>query len=100
MTGLNKVPGSLVLAGYDRSRTSNNLTVPISGEADRPLTIGLQKIVTSNSLKGTMALMDSGILTVIDSSVPGLWLPRSVYDKFESTFELQYHEPSDWHADE
>lgn len=92
------MPGSLTLGGYDQSRTSKNLTVPTSGDVDRPLTVGLQKIVVTNSAKGTMTLMDTGILAAIDSSVPELWLPRSVCEQFETAFEIQYHQPSGRYA--
>lgn len=90
-----KVPGSLVIGGYDRSRASAPaLTVPISDTLG--FNVGVQDVVASNTLQGTLSLISNEkILAAIDSSVPELWLPRSVCDKFETAFGLQYHEASD-----
>lgn len=90
-----KVPASLVIGGYDSSRASSPpLTVPVG--SDFALTLGMQDILATNTLQGTLSLVDSErILAPIDSSVSELWLPRSVCDRFESAFGLQYHEASD-----
>jgi hypothetical protein len=90
-----KVPGSLIIGGYDRSRASTPaLTVPISDTLG--FNVGVQDAVATNTLQGTLSLISNEkILAAIDSSVPELWLPRSICDKFESAFGLQYHEASD-----
>ncbi|ORY18322.1 aspartic peptidase domain-containing protein [Clohesyomyces aquaticus] len=91
-----KIPASLTLGGYDASRMKEPpLFVPISSDEERPLTVGLQSIVVTNSLNGTLMLSDpTGFLIPIDSSVSDLWLPRSICGKLESVFGLQYHEAS------
>jgi hypothetical protein len=47
----------------------------------------------TNTLNGTLSLVENErILAPIDSSVPEIWLPKSVCDRFESAFGLQYHD--------
>lgn len=90
-----RVPASLVLGGYDLSRSSEPLTVDINSDMSRALTVGLQDIVVIDSLNGTLSMVDNErILAPIDSSVPEIWLPKSVCDRFESAFGLEYHERS------
>ncbi|KAF1839976.1 acid protease [Cucurbitaria berberidis CBS 394.84] len=87
-----KVPGSLILGGYDRARRSNDtLLVPSTEDT----IIGLQS-VTAAFKNGTVAdLLNTGILAVLETSVPELWLPPSVCDSFASALDLTYHEASD-----
>jgi hypothetical protein len=70
----------------------------MSDDAERPLMIGLQSIVVTNSLNGTLSLLHEAILTPIDSSVPELWLPATVCDLFATVFGLQYQEASGRYA--
>ncbi|KAL2071088.1 hypothetical protein VTL71DRAFT_12323 [Oculimacula yallundae] len=42
-----------------------------------------------------MSLLPSGILTLIDSTVPEIWLPLSACSVFETTFGLQYDPRTD-----
>lgn len=95
-----KVPASLTFGGYDSSRSSSiPLTIPIGSDDSRTLTVGLQNIVVTNSLNGTLSLTGAeSVLAPIDSSVAELWLPRSTCNKFEAAFGLQYHEASDRYA--
>ncbi|RDW82839.1 hypothetical protein BP6252_03951 [Coleophoma cylindrospora] len=68
---LKKVLGSLTLGGYDASRfTPNSLNLTFSADDSKPLTVGLQAIQAVNTFGGVMSLLPSGILTVIDSTVP------------------------------
>jgi hypothetical protein len=60
---------------------------------DEELIIGVQSI-TSKSNNGTLDLLDEGILAFVDSTVPDLWLPRSVCDTIASAFALEYQEAS------
>jgi hypothetical protein len=86
-----KVLGSLTLGGYDASRfTPNNLTFPFSENDSRSLTVGLQAIVATNTLEGLMSLLPLGILSLIDSTVPGIWLPESACTIFEKAFGLTF----------
>jgi hypothetical protein len=89
-----KVPASLTIGGYDETRMSKAITIPIGDDQDRPLTVGLQSIVTTNSLNGTLNLLHQAILIPIDSSVSELWLPESVCDMFATAFGLQYQNAS------
>jgi hypothetical protein len=70
----------------------------MSDDEDGPLTIGLQSIIVTNSLNGSLSLLHQAILTRIDSSVPELWLPVSVCDFFAAAFGLQYQEASGRYA--
>ncbi|KAH6851715.1 aspartic peptidase domain-containing protein [Alternaria alternata] len=88
-----KVPASLVLGGYDVSRSSEPLTIDINTDTSRALTVGLQDIVVTNTLEGTLSMIENErILAPIDSSIPEIWLPKSVCDRFESAFGLEYHD--------
>lgn len=90
-----KVPASLVLGGYDSSRASKPLTVNINTDMSRALTVSIHDIVATGTLNGTLSLVNSErIIAPLDSSIPELWLPKSVCDRFESAFGLQYHEGS------
>lgn len=90
-----KVPASLVLGGYDGSRASKPLTVKINTDMSRALTVSIHDIVATGTLNGTLSLVNSErILAPLDSSIPELWLPKSVCDRFESVFGLEYHEAS------
>jgi hypothetical protein len=86
-----KLPGSLTLGGYDASRfTANQKTFPFSADDSRVLSVGIQSITGTNTLGGTVTLLSGEILSLIDSTVPQIWLPRKVCDQFESAFGLQY----------
>lgn len=90
---------SLTLGGYDESRISKVLSVPLSSDSpEKPLSIGLQSIVVANSLNGTQNLLHQPIIIPIDSSVAELWLPESVCDVFAAAFELEYQKSSGRYA--
>ncbi|TID19109.1 acid protease [Venturia nashicola] len=93
------VLGSLILGGYDSSRFKPDAT-PHSfsfGASDaNPLKVGVQSIVADNTLVGTTSLsLNAGHLTVVDSTVPHIWLPRAVCDRMEAAFGLIYDSQSD-----
>ncbi|ORY19593.1 aspartic peptidase domain-containing protein [Clohesyomyces aquaticus] len=93
---LNKVFGSLVIGGYDKSRfttpstASPNLTFPFYTDISRDLLVGISSITASNTTTSTSSatLLKDGIFALIDSTVPHLWLPESVCTAFESAFGL------------
>jgi hypothetical protein len=65
--------------------------IPFSSNDARALTVGVQSIVASNTLLGTASLTNNGgHLSLIDSTLPHLWLPRDVCDVFETAFGLTY----------
>lgn len=86
------VSGSLVLGGYDRSRRSDN-TLLLSSTQD--LLVGIQGITSRLSNGTTTVLQENGIIAVIDSNVPELWLPIEICNNFAAAFNLVYHPESD-----
>ncbi|GAB1743882.1 hypothetical protein NU219Hw_g933t1 [Hortaea werneckii] len=85
--------GSLVLGGYDKSRSQgNNLTIPLGGPNNQTLGVGVVNILAENTANGTVSLWreSTPLIATIDSTVSQLWLPQSVCDLFASTFGLQY----------
>ncbi|KAJ4297690.1 hypothetical protein N0V90_005584 [Kalmusia sp. IMI 367209] len=91
-----RLAGSLTLGGYDESRI-----IPDGGQfpfnPDNPFSLFIQSITSSNSLKGRATLLDDSQITYvsIDSSIPHLWLPRDVCDRFEEAFGLKYDADTD-----
>ncbi|KAL1614851.1 hypothetical protein SLS54_009405 [Diplodia seriata] len=87
-----KVPGSLILGGYDQTRFNSppkfNFTFA-DGDTSN-LVVGVQSITASNSLVGVVAMTHTGHLSLIDSTVPELWLPQDVCDTFAANFGLTY----------
>jgi hypothetical protein len=80
----------LTLGGYDAARfTSNNVTFQFP-QSSRTLSVTLQAIEVTNSLQGTMSLLPKVIFTLIDSTIPDIWLPISACTIFEAAFGLQY----------
>ena len=62
------------------------------------MSLFIQSITSSDSLKGgrTTLLDDSQVAyATIDSSIPHLWLPRAVCDRFEEAFRLKYDAKTD-----
>ena len=79
---------SLTLGGYDTSKfTSNDVSFSFGPQSDRQLTVALNSI-TSSSGNSKTDLLPNGILTLIDSTVPGIWLPTEACNLFEKTFGL------------
>lgn len=94
-----RVPGSLVLGGYDKSRMTTPLTFDINADLSRPLTVGLQDILVIDTFNGTLSMITTEpVLAPLDSSITELWLPRSVCDRFEDAFGLEYDEQSGRYA--
>ena len=96
---LKSVYGNLILGGYDSTRfTPNenpNFSFTFSNDPSRLLTVGVDSITATNSLQGTYSLTSSTHFSLVDSSVPHLWLPRDVCDSFEAAFGLTYDPQSD-----
>ncbi|MCJ1392760.1 hypothetical protein MMC18_005631 [Xylographa bjoerkii] len=93
---LNKVVGSLTLGGYDTSRfTSNNVSFPFSSFDEARLTLAIQEITASDTLNGVESLLPTGILSLVDSSLPYIWLPSDACDLFQQAFQLIYDNNTD-----
>jgi len=81
---------SLVLGGYDASQ--KNLSkqaaqdVQFNMDLGYNLRVGLQEILVTDSLAGTVTLLPEGIMTYIDSTIPEIWLPVPACEMFESAF--------------
>lgn len=70
------------------------MSFPFGSDSERPLVVGLQSAIGTDTLNGTVSLsgVGSGVLAVIDSTVPDMWLPESWCDLFEDAFGLRYVE--------
>ena len=87
---------SLTLGGYDAARfTPSNFSIPFASDDSRSLTVGVQSISATNTISGVVAPLDKGILALIDSSVPDIWLPDPVCQAFEQAFGLIYDRNTD-----
>lgn len=56
--------------------------------------VGLQTIISKYTLKGTVSLLIDGITARINSTLPYLWRPEGVCDRFQAAFGLTYTEIS------
>ncbi|KAF2027551.1 acid protease [Setomelanomma holmii] len=95
---LKSVFGSLILGGYDSTRfkpNSNEFSFTFSTDPSKLLTVGVDSILATNSLKGTFSLSSGAHFSVIDSTVPHLWLPTAICSQFEDAFGLTYDPHTD-----
>ncbi|KAF2263394.1 acid protease [Lojkania enalia] len=95
---LKSVFGSLIMGGYDSTRfkpNKNPFSITFSSDPSRLLTVGVESIMAMNSLQGTYSLSSGAHFSLIDSSVPHLWLPRPICDSFETAFGLTYDPTTD-----
>lgn len=87
------VLGNLVFGGYDQSRCRTGITIPMPGNSNSSLIAGVQSIlvVPEPSVDSNQySMTSSGFLALIDSTLPYLWLPQSVCDKFADRFQLTW----------
>ncbi|KAL8917092.1 MAG: hypothetical protein Q9172_005977 [Xanthocarpia lactea] len=83
-------PGSLTIGGYDASRlTPNDVSFAFSSQTARQLLVSIQAISVTNS-KGPSQLLTQGMVALIDSTVPHLWLPTAACQAFEDAFGIQF----------
>ncbi|KAF1916869.1 aspartic peptidase domain-containing protein [Ampelomyces quisqualis] len=95
---LKSVFGNLVLGGYDSTRfkpAPNGFSFAFSSDPSKLLTVGVDSILAENSLVGTLSLTSGAHFSVIDSTVPELWLPTAVCSQFERAFGLTYDPSTD-----
>ncbi|KAF2279520.1 acid protease [Westerdykella ornata] len=92
-----KALGSLTLGGYDAARfdeksDSSIHTFPFNSDDSRILSLGVQSITSSTSIveDGPQGLMTAPIVSMIDSAVAQIYLPRAVCDEFQARFGLTY----------
>ncbi|KAF2114347.1 aspartic peptidase domain-containing protein, partial [Lophiotrema nucula] len=90
-----RIPGSLILGGYEPLRfQSSNISFPF-GPDTRPLALKLQRISAEDTLQGVRSLLDSEIYVQIDFTIPHFWLPQDVCDRFEDAFGLHFDSDTD-----
>lgn len=90
---LKSVFGSLILGGYDSTRftpNTNDFSFTFSTDPSRLLTVGVESIMATNTLKGTYSLSSGSHFSVVDSTVAQLWLPADICTQFEEAFGLTY----------
>lgn len=90
---LKSVFGSLILGGYDSTRytpNANDFSFTFSSDPSKLLTVGVESIMATNTLKGTFSLSSNSHFSVIDSTVAQLWLPTDICTQFEEAFGLTY----------
>lgn len=93
---LKQVLGSLTLGGYDSSRfTPNNLTIPFAPDTRRELVAGIQSISSVDHSGTTSNLLSTGIMSLVDSTVPQIWLPIAACQAFEKAFGLTFDETTE-----
>lgn len=95
---LKSVFGNLVLGGYDSTRfksNDNDFSFTFSTDPSKLLTVGVDSILATNSLQGTYSLSSGAHFSVIDSTVPHLWLPIDICTQFERAFGLTYDPQTD-----
>ncbi|KAJ4342862.1 hypothetical protein N0V95_006802 [Ascochyta clinopodiicola] len=95
---LKSVFGSLVLGGYDSTRftpNANDFSFTFSSDPSKLLTVGVDSILATNTLKGTFSLSSGAHFSVIDSTVAQLWLPTDICTQFEEAFGLTYDANTD-----
>ena len=87
------VLGSLTLGGYDAAKFKpNNFTFTFGPDTSASLLVGLQSIQADNTLNGVVSLLPKGILSLVDSTVPEIWLPVEACTMFETSFGI-VHDP-------
>ena len=90
---LKSVFGSLTLGGYDSTRftpNTNDFSFTFSSDPSKLLTVGVDSITATNTLKGTYSLSSGSYFSVVDSTVAQLWLPTDICTQFEEAFGLTY----------
>ena len=67
----------------------------MASDISRDLVVGLQEITFSDSKTTNGKLLDEGILSFIDATVPHIWLPQHACTLFEAAFGLIYNSTVD-----
>jgi hypothetical protein len=90
----NKVLGSLTLGGYDASLVEpNDLTFEFNPDNNFDLTVNVNSISMTSS-DGNKNLSSASFPAFVDSTVPYLYLPTGVCEKFEDAFGITYDNTS------
>ncbi|KAF2873704.1 aspartic peptidase domain-containing protein [Massariosphaeria phaeospora] len=89
---------SLVLGGYDQSRFTDKgvaIDMPKQPQGNTTLVVGVQSILYHSDRKAeandfSFTAESSGFYATIDSTLPYLWLPDAICEKFAEKFRLTY----------
>lgn len=90
-SGFTKVPGSLILGGYDRSRQGNE-TLLVSSTQD--IMVGVQSVKAKFANGTSTDFLSTGIIATIDTNADELWLPQSICDTIAAALNLTWFEPA------
>jgi hypothetical protein len=86
--------GSLILGGFDQTRGEPSTADSISFATNDYIApvVGVSSISGVNTLHGVTSFTQASetFLASVDSSIPHLWLPRSICNAFEEGFGLSY----------
>ena len=82
---------SLTLGGYDASMfTPNDVNFSFAPAPTRQLVVGLKSITYSDAKNKNAILLSQGILSLVDSTTPQIWLPLAACQSFEKAFGIVY----------
>ncbi|KAI9701830.1 MAG: hypothetical protein M1836_001174 [Candelina mexicana] len=88
---LKQVFGSLVFGGYDTSKfIPNSLSFNFAPDVERDLVVGLQSITLTDATGKNTSLLNAGIFTFVDSTIPYLYLPLQACQLFEKALGLTW----------
>lgn len=88
---LNKVLGSLTLGGYDSSHfILNNVSFAFNEIDARDLTVYIEK-VTMTAEGTSQHFFSTSMIAFVDSTVPYIYLPAEVCEKFETAYGLTWN---------
>ena len=85
---------SLTFGGYDSSRfIPNNATFSLAQDISRDLIVDVRSVIVQyqNGTATTLLSSSSSIFAFIDSTVPYLYLPGDVCQKFQDSFGLRWN---------
>lgn len=76
----------------DRARfTPNDVHFSLAPKNTRELVVRLQSVVSTDSDGKEIRLLPEGIWTLVDSTVPQIWLPMDACKAFQDAFGLDYN---------
>lgn len=85
----------MTFGGYDRSRfVPNNVSISLATDISRELVVGLQSIystTTNGLITQQQLLLPNPIYTLIDSTLPYIYLPTEACQQFEKTIGLAWN---------
>lgn len=69
---------------------SESISFPFDPDDSRPLSLKIQRMSASNTLQGTVSLLENEIYVQLDFTVAHLWLPYETCDRIQEAFGLIY----------